>query len=256
MFPSQNDDGGLQYWQTAGSEQQYREWVAEYERTEKQMGLIVKATGEQREFAQAPTGSHVGRCFRLIDLGTQRSEYLGKPKVRSQVFISWELPTELMDTEEGEKPFVVSRFMTKSLGEKSNMLPFLEAWRGRTFTKQELDGFNLEKVLGAPGLVTVIHNKNGKTEVANCIALPKGMICPPPVNAKQLFFFPEHPIAEHLKDWDPKAFEAVPEGIRKICMQSDEYKEITALLVEHKKASAMGAVMDMPDDNLDDDIPF
>src|SRR5690606_20723228 len=126
------------------------------------MGRHAKDTGGG-EFKQAPTGNHVARCIRLIDLGTQHSEYQGQPNVRNQVLISWELCNELM--EEG-KPYIVSHFYTNSLNEKATMRAHLEAWRGRAFTEAECKGFDLNNVLGKPCMLTVIHAPNGKAKVS------------------------------------------------------------------------------------------
>ena len=60
------------------------------------MGRYAKDAGGG-DFAPAPAGNHIGRCIKVIDLGTQHSEYQGKPTVRNQVFIQWELCEEKMD---------------------------------------------------------------------------------------------------------------------------------------------------------------
>jgi hypothetical protein len=44
------------------------------------------------------------------------------------------------------------------LSEKSRLRPTLEAWRGRKFTKEELDGFDLEKLIAAPCQIQIVHN--------------------------------------------------------------------------------------------------
>ena len=49
-----------------------------------------------KEFEQAPAGTHVARCIKLIDLGTQFGEYQGKPTSARKVVVSWELPNEIM----------------------------------------------------------------------------------------------------------------------------------------------------------------
>jgi hypothetical protein len=36
------------------------------------------------DFEQAPAGTHMARCVRIIDIGTQFGEYQGKPNARAR----------------------------------------------------------------------------------------------------------------------------------------------------------------------------
>lgn len=194
------------------------------------MGRHAKDSGGG-DFTPAPAGNFAGRCIRLIDLGTQHSSFNGKPIARNQVFIQWELDEKM----ESGDPFVVSAFMTNSLSEKSNMRPLLEAWRGRAFTADELKGFDLNNILNAPGMVNVIHvQKDGKTKayVSAVTKMPKGLVAPEPVNKPTAFW---------IEEWDQAAFDALPNGIRKIIEQSDEYKA-------RKSGNGAGKFDDMHDD--------
>ena len=123
------------------------------------MGRYAKSSGG--EFQQCPAGTHVARCIKLIDLGTQHGEYQGKPTRREQIVVQWEVPGETIDTESGPQPMIVSKFYTNSLGEKANLRGDLETWRGLQFTPDELAGFDLMKILNAPALINVIHNEHG-----------------------------------------------------------------------------------------------
>ena len=60
-------------------------------------------------FTPAPEGTHVARCVRLIDLGTQHGEYLGQATVRNQVMVMWELPNTKMPSD--GLPFLISVFV-------------------------------------------------------------------------------------------------------------------------------------------------
>jgi hypothetical protein len=132
--------------------------------------MILKDTGGG-DFAQCPEGSHIARCIKLIDIGTQKGEYEGKATVRRQLIITWELPNELIPNGElAGKPFGVSRFYTASLGEKAALRKDLENWRGRKFTEKELLGFDLKAVLGAPCMLSVVHTEKGKAKVAGVMS--------------------------------------------------------------------------------------
>lgn len=197
------------------------------------MGRYAKESGG--DFKQCPPGVHVARCIKIIDLGTQHGEYQSKPTIREQVIIQWEVPGETVDTDKGAAPMIVSKFYTNSLGEKANLRADLEMWRGKQFTPEELGGFDLERVLGVPALVNVIHTDAGRARVKGVMSLPKGSACPPAHN---------EPTAFWLDPWDDNAFMALPEGFRKIIQQSDEFR---AMAGEPAKAATVAT---------DDDIPF
>jgi hypothetical protein len=142
--------------------------------------------GGQRQLP--PAGTHIARCFSIIDIGTQNDSFQGKPKVARKVRIGFELPNEqaVFAEERGKKPFTISKEFTLSLHEKAGLRKTLEAWRGRAFTPQELDKFDLANLLGAPAMVTIGHErrKDGDGSFAKLLAvtsLPKGMPAPGPI---------------------------------------------------------------------------
>lgn len=196
------------------------------------------------DFEQPPIGTHVARCIKLIDIGTQQGEYQGKATYRRQVIIGWELPNELMsEGEHAGKPFTVSKFYTASLGEKANLRADLKNWRGRDFTDEELAGFEAKNILGKPCMLSVTLNDKGKARVTGVMALPKGTPVPDQFN-ESLFFSLEH------ADFKPEVFEALSEGYKKMIRVSPEYMELTK--PEHQKQSKKGG--DFSD--MEDDIPF
>jgi hypothetical protein len=71
------------------------------------------------------------------------------------VRLVWQIEERNPDT---SKPFEIRRDFGLSLSEKSHLRPFLEAWRGKKFVKDELDGFDLEKLLGANCQIQIIQN--------------------------------------------------------------------------------------------------
>lgn len=193
------------------------------------MGLTVKDSGGKGEFKQAPTGSSAGYCIAIYDLGTQHNEIYDND--RRQILITWELPNETMDIDGIQKPFTISKFYTASLNEKATLRHDLEAWRGRTFTEDELDGFDLRNILGKPCMLSIIEGKSGKSRVASVSALPKGMQIPPQFN-QEVFF--------SLEEYDQELFDSIPKGIQNMIMKSPEYKRIGG----------------DPVADLEDDLPF
>lgn len=189
--------------------------------------------GGSGDFKEAPTGTHIARCIRLIDLGTQHGEYQGQPNTRNQVLITWELCNEMM---EDGKPFIVSHFYTNSLNEKATLRAHLEAWRGRQFTEEEIKKFDLMNILGKPCMVTLIANEKGKSKVSTVTSMPKGTKAPEPINKSSAFW---------IEEWDQAAFDALPKGIKAIIEKSDEYKA----------RSGNGKAPGRFDDMKDDDFP-
>jgi hypothetical protein len=60
--------------------------------------------------------------------------------------------------EDGRR-FLVSNRYTASLDQKSNLRKLLKTWRGRDFTKEELDGFDMETIISAPCQIVVSHTE-------------------------------------------------------------------------------------------------
>lgn len=192
--------------------------------------------GDGKAFEQAPAGTHEAICIGVIDLGTQAGEWQGKPLIRRQVIVQWELPTAKMAD---GKPFICSKFYTASLNEKATLRADLQSWRGREFTEQELMGFESKNILGKPCLLSIIHNEKGKAKVASVMACPKGMTLPPPAN-KPVYFSLER------AEFDSVVFEALGKGLQDMIRKSPEWIEIH---------SGKPAKVDHFDD-MAEDIPF
>ena len=148
------------------------------------MAIMATDNGGGGDFSPMPSGNHVAICNMVVDLGKQRvvSQQYGE-KIKHQVYIRWETPHERLawtdrDGVEREGPRVIGKSYTVSLHENAALRGDLENWRGRAFTKEELAGFDISKLLGVPCMVNVIHQeRNGKTyaNVNGIGAFPKGM---------------------------------------------------------------------------------
>ncbi len=206
------------------------------------MGLTATSSGGS--FKSVDPGTYPARCFKVIDLGTQKRDYNGKVSYAHQVMIVWELPTELI--EEGDyagQPYAVAKFYTLSLHEKANLRKDLEAWRGRGFTEEELKGFDLHNIIGKSCMVSVIHSDTGKTKVNGVMALVKGMSLPEAINPSVTF---------DIDKWDVAIFDSFSDGIKEIIKRSEEarYKG------EKIDRSAEYDEGDPPPFDPDSDIPF
>jgi hypothetical protein len=199
---------------------------------------------EGSTFKQVAPGTYAARCIKVIDLGTQTVKDFNdqdQTTKKRQVMITWELPGELIeDGELAGQPYGVSRFYTAVLSEKSNLRKDLEAWRGRNFAKEELEGFSLKALVGKPCMVSVVHSAKGKANVKAVLAVIKGLTVPPAINPLVYFDIDEDGFGEK--------FEGLTKGIKKIIHGSEEYQRISGIAVEHTESS--------PEPTSEDSIPF
>jgi hypothetical protein len=116
---------------------------------------IVATAGSNKQFIQAPAGVHNAVCVDVADLGLEPNKFdATKPDVY-KVRIIWELEEKNPDT---GNPFTVASKFTLSINKKSSLRKFLIPWRGRDFTEEEEKGFDVEKLIGVPCLLQVLHN--------------------------------------------------------------------------------------------------
>ncbi len=182
--------------------------------------MIIAKNAGGSNYEPLAAGSYAARCYSMIEIGTNEETILGKVKNLHKVRISWELPTEtkVFKEENGEQPHVVSKEFTLSLHEKATLRKFLESWRGKAFTEQEAEAFDITKLLGVECMLSIIHKTSGAgkvyVDISGVSKLPKGMECPAPVNERQELSFSE---------WKQDLFESLPSFIKEKIMTSEEY---------------------------------
>jgi len=136
------------------------------------MGLTVKASGGASTFKPVPSGMHLARCYRIVDMGTQSTTWKGQTKQQPKVMLQFEVHSEDSDgnpivTDKGE-PMSISKNFTASLGENAILRQELENWRSRAFTPEELKGFQLKNVLGVWAMLSVVKEQgNDGNEYTN-----------------------------------------------------------------------------------------
>lgn len=126
-----------------------------------------------------PGGSHLALCVDVVDLGIQKSTYADKVKSQHKIRIIW----QVAETDENGKPHYVSKRYTLSLHEKSSLRKDLESWRGVPFNESQLDGWDVEAVLGAGAFLSVVQAAKNGSVYANVTAImrpPKGTVLPMP----------------------------------------------------------------------------
>jgi hypothetical protein len=157
------------------------QWLKDY-RGETKVTATAKDTGGG-DFKKVPSGTHIAVCNMVVNLGDQPTQYQGKDTgLKSQVYIRWETPHERIEYEidgvKKEGPLTIGKTYTMSLSEKATLRKDLEAWRGIPFTQEQLDGFDVDAVLGACCQIIVAHRESDGNEYANVTGIagwPKGM---------------------------------------------------------------------------------
>lgn len=210
-----------------------------------------------KEFVLVPPGSHLARCYRIIDLGTQQSEYMGETKFLRKIMLGWEIHGEADDgtplmTERGQ-PMAIFKNYTRSWGENANLRKDLQSWRGKPWTDAEAKRFYLKNVLGAWCMLNVIHRQGQNNQIyANVagIAPVPGIIkqrgMPEGINELQMF---------HLDEPDWALFETFSKGLKAKIEASPEYRALNSKQ-EEEIAPKPQAKTGNGFEDTDDDIPF
>ena len=157
--------------------------------------MAIKTSNSGGDFEKAPAGMHVARCFRIVDCGTHMDEKWQKSKRIGWIF--FELPKSLMQADDKghRKPFMVGKRYTLSHNEKAALRLDLESWYGKSFNTADLDnagGFDLEKLMGRPAMLNVVHSDDGKyVNIKSINPLPEGLECPAQINPNFSFSIDE-----------------------------------------------------------------
>lgn len=185
------------------------------------MPIIVRET--KTTLPPMAEGIHICRCYGIVDIGEQYSEKYGK-YARKGVIL-WEVSDERYTDRDGvDRPRTISREYALSLNEKSGLRKMLEQWRSKKFTAEELDGFDLQRLLGLACQIQIVNterNGNLYPDMTGILAVPKGTEVPAQEN-ENIYF-----------DWDGKsaaelteAMAVLPEWIQKKIRDSRSFAEL------------------------------
>lgn len=141
------------------------------------------AKGSESKFKAHDEGQYIGVCVDTIDLGQKVSDFPGETPylvpVCALVYRTGEKNAELGTYID------VAREFTVSMSDRSNLRKYLEQWRGKAYTEEQIKaGVPLHRLTGNAGLLTIAHRKSGKGRVyANitaCVGVPKQMLADVP----------------------------------------------------------------------------
>jgi hypothetical protein len=212
------------------------------------MSFVVEDTGGS--FERTPPGMHLARCYRIIDLGTQKSEYMGQVKYLRKIMVGWEIHGTRDDGSailmNDGRPFAIFKNYTLSWSEKANLRLDLQSWRGQPFSTEEMRRFDLKNVLGVWCMLNIIERQgqNGKTySNVNGITPVPAMIkkngLPAAVNQNEIF---------NLSEPDMNLFNGFSDHLKAKIQASPEWAKIA------DKGGAQ-TTTHVADDVVDD-IPF
>jgi hypothetical protein len=171
-----------------------------------------------------PAGTHHAVCYGIIAVGTQPSE---KFTPRQKIVVCFEIPSERITIKDQDLPRGISKRYTLSLNEKSSLRKDLQSWRGKPFTQEELNGFDVSKVIGSNCLISVLHSDRAGAvyaDISGISALPRQMASVRPENTPLYFNLLESiDLAKKTGNTDVNWPSELPAWVQKICSQADEY---------------------------------
>lgn len=171
-----------------------------------------------------PAGTHHAVCYGIIAVGTQPSE---KFTPRQKIIVCFEIPSERITIKDQDLPRGISKRYTLSLNEKSSLRKDLQSWRGKPFVQEELNGFDVSKVIGSNCLISVLHSDRAGAvyaDISGISALPRQMASVRPENTPLYFNLLESiDLAKKTGNTDVNWPSELPAWVQKICSQADEY---------------------------------
>jgi hypothetical protein len=212
------------------------------------MSLTVKETTES-SFEPIPEGTYTAVCHLLVDLGVVYNKTFDSRS--RKVMLGWIIPEETYTNKDGETvPRTMYATYTASIGKKAKLRSLLASWRGRDFTPDELDAFNLRNIVGAPCLMNIIHTegKDGKTyaNIAGVMRLPKGM---------QGVKLETEPIVFDLDEDPLENLELLPEWIANKVKESETYMDRASAQIRGEVPAGDPSPVDDLGDS-EEELPF
>jgi hypothetical protein len=217
------------------------------------MSFFVEDKGN---FEATPPGLHLARCYRIVDVGTQKTEYLGTVKYLRKVMLGWEI---FAQNEDGTpqmmrdgRPFAIFKNYTMSWADKATLRKDLQSWRGKPFSQEEMRRFDLKTILGVFCMLNVIERtgQDGKmyVNVDGISPVPaqiRKIGLPTAVNKDELF---------NLSEPDMALFETFSANLKAKIEASPEWEKL-------QKKGIKEIILGTPpvgheDIGEDDDIPF
>lgn len=179
---------------------------------------MINLKNESKPRELTPEGNHIARLYSIIEVGTVPVAYKEEPS--RQVRFTWELPEEMREFNEEQKPMVIGNKYTASMYKEAKLRKVVEGMVGK-LSDEEADEFDLHTILGKVCMLNVVHTvgKNGKTyaNVASAAPIPKAVKEVPEQINESVYL--------DYADFDQAVYEKLPEWIKKEMAESTEMKE-------------------------------
>lgn len=141
------------------------------------------------KFQAHPEGMYVGLCVDSIDMGERVKTYPGAP---TRLVPMCSLVFRTGHKNDAGEYLDIQQEFAQSMGEKANLRHFLESWRGKSYTAEQLEaGVSLDKLAGQYALLT-IEQKTSPTS-KRTYAVIRSVSPVPPVMPKPEFPAYERP---------------------------------------------------------------
>jgi hypothetical protein len=206
-------------------------------------------------FKIVPPGTHLGRLYKLVDIGTQQGEWKGVIKHQRKVIFHFELfgedETGAPLTRDDGKPLIITKYYNNTFYKESTLRKHLQSWLKIDFDTLA-EPFKAEDLLGKYAMVSVSQykGKSGdmKASIDSLSAVPTmvskhGL----PEGVNELFMF-------NLDKFDSEKFNKLSEGVKGMIELSPEYRGLMQRS-GNKQEQSESKQEDFSDD-MNDDIPF
>lgn len=209
--------------------------------------MAILATTKSATREPIAAGNYPARCYQMIQIGTITEVINGEVKQLNKVRIGWELPTELkvFKEENGEQPLVISEEYTLSMHEKSSLRKMLASWRGKDFSQEEAESFDITKLLGKECMINIIHKPSKKDatkiyeKIGSVSGIPKGMAVPAQINPTKVLSY---------DNFDYALYDSLPDFVKDKIKGSLEFavmQQPNAVAMQHK-TEPLEAIDDLP----------
>lgn len=210
----------------------------------------MKAQVTGTDFELPPEGLTIGRCYRVIDLGTQEKKYNNNVDYKRQILVSFELPLHMMEIDGEPQPMAISKKYTLSFNKKANLRIDMEAWYGKKFNDKDIEnseGFDPAKILGRPCQINIVYSEDGNyANISGLMPLAAGQKCPDQINPSFIF---------DLDEFDRDKWDQLSEKMQGWIVKSPECQKVLGTGQPEQHNAEMASV-NVPDGFDDLDIPF
>ncbi len=179
------------------------------------MSLVLgKSQGNKAQVPDIKNGQYPARLVQIVDIGIQeqidwQTKEAKDPKPR--VLLTFELPTQRVETDEGNKPRWMSKEFTLS-GHEQAALPKVIANINPIF---DIEKESLSSLLEMQCMVAIGHTVTGNPKIVGINPIIEGFEVPELENDTTAFDF---------SDPDLEVFKALPKWIQKKVMEALNYE--------------------------------